>query len=260
MGRLRDVQGSLQLDVPLPRINNIGGMVLSFGALFESLKEEPLGRKIVINTKEITTIGDIWLFQSKLTVPAGPSGVSIPVSLTWSNRTELIVEKKTITRLNVGLTLDLDKLLPNRDVCASWRNVRVANDLKLDRPSFIGKAFRIAEGEPVSIRLGTPAAAGPRIELDDENQMSAGIIVIDPAAARRRSERARLLGAHRRGGQPERHGTGDRRDHVGPHDLRGEDFAIWPGNDSATTSTPNRAPLIFCGIHGWVRPNGRCPH
>lgn len=107
---LRDIQASVQLDVPLPRLTNIGGMVLTFGGIFESLKALPLGRPVVVNGKELTKTGNIWLLQSKLTVPAGSSGVDVPISLTWSNRTELVDEDRLVTRLNIGMTFDLDKL------------------------------------------------------------------------------------------------------------------------------------------------------
>jgi hypothetical protein len=108
--RLRDIQAAGEVTIPLPKLNNIGSMVLSFAGLFEHLKEEPLGAKIIINGVEVSRTGNIGLFQIKLTAPMGSSGVAIPLSVTWSNRTELIKPEKTITRFNVGMTLDFDKL------------------------------------------------------------------------------------------------------------------------------------------------------
>ncbi len=107
-GRLRDAQGSLQLDVPLPEILNTTNLVLSFSGQYVRLLEQPLGAPAIVNTKQVTTKGNIGLAQAKLTVPVKGTGVQIPVSITWSNRTELILEKEV--RANIGLTFDLDKL------------------------------------------------------------------------------------------------------------------------------------------------------
>jgi len=108
VGTLRDAQAALQLDVPLPEIAKTTGMVLSFAGQFVSLREEPLGAQVIINTKPVSTKGNIGLGQAKLTIPVKGSGVQIPISVTWSNRTELILEKDV--RANIGVTFDLDKL------------------------------------------------------------------------------------------------------------------------------------------------------
>jgi hypothetical protein len=107
-GNLRDVQATGQLDVPLPEILKVTNMVLSFSGQFVSLREEPLGAMVIINTKPVSTKGNIGLGQAKLTIPVKGSGVQIPISLTWSNRTELILENDV--RGNIGITFDLDKL------------------------------------------------------------------------------------------------------------------------------------------------------
>jgi hypothetical protein len=108
VGNVRDVQASAQLDVPLPEIRNIGRMIVSLSGLVEVLREEPLGQKIVINTVSVDRTGTIGLFQAKLSIPAKGSGVTIPIAVTWSNRTELVLERTT--RANIGITLDFDKL------------------------------------------------------------------------------------------------------------------------------------------------------
>jgi len=57
--------------------------------------------------KLLGTKGHIGVVQGKLTIPI--NGVlKIPISVTWSNRTELIKEKDL--RGQVGLTLDLDSI------------------------------------------------------------------------------------------------------------------------------------------------------
>jgi hypothetical protein len=53
--------------------------------------------------------GTIGVFQMKLTVPVKDSGVKIPLSITASNRTELIDEKDV--RASFGITFNLDALL-----------------------------------------------------------------------------------------------------------------------------------------------------
>jgi hypothetical protein len=53
--------------------------------------------------------GHIGFFQAKLTIPLKDSGVKVPLSVTASNRTELINEKDV--RGSIGLTLDLDTFM-----------------------------------------------------------------------------------------------------------------------------------------------------
>jgi hypothetical protein len=139
--------------------------------------------------------------------------------------------------------------------------VRVANDPKFDRPSFIGKAFRIDEGEPVSIRLATPAIVGPHIELDDPDLLSEGIVRIDPP---HRSGNLSVLGFSVLTDATDNLNdmepltveiTSGRTTYVEKifPDLAGQRFRYY------FYAEPQPA-LIFCGIHGWVRPNGKCPH
>ena len=53
--------------------------------------------------------GHIGFLQAKLTIPIKESGIKVPLSITASNRTELIKEKDV--RGSVGITLDLDTFL-----------------------------------------------------------------------------------------------------------------------------------------------------
>ncbi len=106
-GSIRDFRTSGQLDFPLPEIKQIGKLTLSVAGLYLSLFEEPLGQQVVVNDVPITTKGNVGLVQGKLTVPT-KNAVSIPISVTWASRTELI--KESDVRGNIGITLDLDKL------------------------------------------------------------------------------------------------------------------------------------------------------
>jgi hypothetical protein len=108
LGSIRDYRLSGQADMHLPEIQNIGSPTLTFSGVFLSLLEEPLGQIVKVNDVTISRTGNIGLFQSKLTIPVKGSGIKIPISFTYSNRTELIKEKDV--RGSIGFTLDLDSI------------------------------------------------------------------------------------------------------------------------------------------------------
>jgi len=107
IGRWRDVRAGAQIDVPLPGLGD-GKTDLSFSYLYLNLLEEPLGAKIMVNGVEVSRTGTINFGQAKVDFPIGSTGMHIPISLTFSNRTELIKERDV--RGNIGITFDLDKL------------------------------------------------------------------------------------------------------------------------------------------------------
>lgn len=107
-GKVRDYRASLQLDVPLREIQGIGQPTLSFSGQYMHLLAEPLGQVVSVNGVTITRTGGIGVFQTKLSIPVKDSGVKIPISFTYSNRTELV--KETEVRGNVGITFDFDSL------------------------------------------------------------------------------------------------------------------------------------------------------
>jgi len=107
-GSIRDYRLSGQADMHLPEIQNIGSPALTFSGVFLSLLEEPLGQTVKVNDVTIARTGNIGLFQSKLTIPVKGSGIKIPISFTYSNRTELVKEKDV--RGSIGFTLDLDSI------------------------------------------------------------------------------------------------------------------------------------------------------
>lgn len=118
--RMRDFQLAGQIDRRLGEIPNLGNAVLTVGAYYQWMKDDALivigpgnvapGSGIILPGTAATllgTKGHIGIVQGKVTIPV--SGVvKIPISITWSNRTELIKEKDL--RGQVGLTLDLDSL------------------------------------------------------------------------------------------------------------------------------------------------------
>jgi hypothetical protein len=107
-GRVRDYRVSLQLDVPLREITNVGRPTLSFSSQFLALVNEPLGQKVTLNGVTINRRGNMGVFQTKVSIPVKDSGVKIPISFTYATRTELIKEKDV--RGNIGVTFDLDSL------------------------------------------------------------------------------------------------------------------------------------------------------
>jgi hypothetical protein len=109
IGRWRDARAGLQIDVPLPKIRmDWEKPTLTFSYLYLNLLEEPLGEKILVNGVEQSRKGPINFGQVKLEIPTGLSGVRIPISMTFSNRTELIKESQV--RGHIGITFDFDKI------------------------------------------------------------------------------------------------------------------------------------------------------
>jgi hypothetical protein len=110
--RIRDAQFSSQLDVPVAKsIPKIGNVVLSFAGKYEFIPDDVLtpATNDTIFGPGLALRGNIGLGQAKLTIPVKGSGVKIPLSLTVSNRTELI--KENDVRGNIGITFDLDSII-----------------------------------------------------------------------------------------------------------------------------------------------------
>jgi hypothetical protein len=104
LDRVQDVDLSGQLDLPLGEIQKIGSIVLSFSGKYKHMMQDTMmASGMMADTK-----GDIGVGQVKLTIPVKGSGVRIPISFTFANRTELIKEK--IVRGNIGITFDLDSI------------------------------------------------------------------------------------------------------------------------------------------------------
>lgn len=109
VNRIRDFQFAAQFDVPFGNPRKEGQFVFSFSGRYERLMEDATTQAgtVVPDTK-----GDIGVGQLKLTIPMtgfGMKGVKLPISLTFSNRTELIKEREV--RANFGFTFDLDSVL-----------------------------------------------------------------------------------------------------------------------------------------------------
>jgi hypothetical protein len=122
VSRFRDAQFALELDHTFGKTDAQLTPSLSAGYYFQYMVDNALltlpstalapGTSIQLpgNASELlNTKGPIHLGQVKVTFKIKNSGVSIPLALTFSNRTDLI--KATEVRGNFGLTFNLDNLL-----------------------------------------------------------------------------------------------------------------------------------------------------
>ena len=103
--RVRDFGFALQLEKRLKDTMGLGDSTLSFTGKFERVMSNAvaLDGTVLPDTK-----GDIAAGQVKLTLPLGRTGIKIPLSVTFANRTELVREREV--RGNFGFTLDFDSL------------------------------------------------------------------------------------------------------------------------------------------------------
>lgn len=97
-----------QVDIPFGAAKGIGRFVLTGNYKFIHMFNDPVD--LASGTPKPDLKGDTDVVQLKLTIPTNGTGLKIPVSLTWANRSELIKEEHVL-RANVGVTYDLDSLL-----------------------------------------------------------------------------------------------------------------------------------------------------
>ena len=120
--KYRDAQFGAQLDHGLGDIAILGPAVLTVAGYFQYqhspalLNVDPTKPLPGISftglpadaKKAFTSVGNIWLAQAKLSLVPSSSSVKVPLSVTWSNRTELI--DKPVLRGQLGISYDLDSL------------------------------------------------------------------------------------------------------------------------------------------------------
>ena len=119
-GWMRDVQIAGQLDRRLGEVADLGNPTLTLGVYYQWMKEDALltidpgnlapGTAIMLPGEATTlleTKGHIGIFQAKISIPL-TTGLKLPLSFTWANRTELI--KEVEVRGQIGLTFDFDGL------------------------------------------------------------------------------------------------------------------------------------------------------
>lgn len=120
--RLRDIQAGLQLERKLPSLSFLGSPAVS-AAYYYQYQSSPSILKVSpssplpgitltglsSNAMEVfATKGNISVAQLKLTLGTGTSSARIPISVSYSNRTELIT--KPTWRAQIGITYDFDSL------------------------------------------------------------------------------------------------------------------------------------------------------
>jgi len=106
--RIRDFVFAGQFDAPLREISGVGKPIFSVAGRYERTTGDAfaLDGTLVPNTK-----GDVGSLQLKVLLPIKGTGIRLPFSVTFANRTQLIREKEV--RANFGFTFDLDRLLTN---------------------------------------------------------------------------------------------------------------------------------------------------
>jgi hypothetical protein len=108
-GSFRDFKAGIAGTFRLRDLAGYGAPALSFAALYVYLHQEPLGLGLIaFNDAEINKPGHIGVFQAKLEFPTAKNAMRIPLSFTYSNRTELINE--TDVRGQIGISFNLDAL------------------------------------------------------------------------------------------------------------------------------------------------------
>lgn len=106
---------TLQLQHPLGDLPLLPSATVALAARYSRLPNDtvaaaPAAEGTATSTGVGTALkGDIGVVQLKLTIPVKDSGIKVPLSITASNRTELIKEKDV--RASFGLTFDLDSLV-----------------------------------------------------------------------------------------------------------------------------------------------------
>ncbi len=108
IGNVKDYRGAIQADIPVAEIPALGRPTLSLSGAFLALLQEPLGEPLLVNGLEQSRRGNIGLFQTKITFPVKGAGISIPLSLTTANRTELV--KQSTVRGTIGIAFNLDAI------------------------------------------------------------------------------------------------------------------------------------------------------
>jgi hypothetical protein len=116
--RLKSVDVTAQLDHPLGEAFLLPKTTLSLAGRWSHIPGDTVSSAPAPDAGPASTSssiaapspkGDIVFVQMKLTVPVKDSGVKVPLSITASNRTELIKEKDV--RASFGITFDLDMLV-----------------------------------------------------------------------------------------------------------------------------------------------------
>ena len=119
-GAFRDWQISAAATFLLKEIPNFGRTTLTFAGLIGDLHQQPLGFDYLVPlvsdptmTQKIDLKGPIRAFNARLEFPTANKSVTIPLSFTYANRTDL--NKETDVRGSLGITVRFDSFFPTKE-------------------------------------------------------------------------------------------------------------------------------------------------
>ena len=116
--KLRHLDGAIQWDLPLKYSKAGSGAVFTIAGRLQRIQRGiVLGNVLLPDTK-----GTIGVIQLKLTAPLADTGLRIPISVTWANRSELVKER--FVRGQIGITFDLDTVITRRLLETGFANDR----------------------------------------------------------------------------------------------------------------------------------------
>ena len=118
-GNFRNWQVGGSATFLLKEIPNFGKTTLSFSGLIGDLRQQPLGFDYTVplpsdptQMVKVDLTGSIRAFNAKLEFPTANKSVTIPVSFTYTNRTDL--QKEADVKGSIGLTLRFDSFFPEK--------------------------------------------------------------------------------------------------------------------------------------------------
>ena len=107
--QLKSFELTGQFDHPLGSLLSLPAVTLTLAGRLSHLPNDTVASVDATGPAAAVEHGTIGVVQAKLTIPVKGSGVRIPLSITASNRTELIKEKDV--RASFGVSFDLDPLI-----------------------------------------------------------------------------------------------------------------------------------------------------
>ena len=107
--QLKSVEITGQFDHPLGSLLSLPAATFTLAGRLSHLPNDTVASADASSPAAVAARGTIGVVQAKITIPVRGSGVKIPLSITASNRTELIKEKDV--RASFGFSFDLDPLI-----------------------------------------------------------------------------------------------------------------------------------------------------
>jgi hypothetical protein len=107
--QLKSFEITGQFDHPLGSLLSLPAATLTIAGRVSHLPNDTVASADASSPAAVAGRGTIGVVQAKITIPVKGSGLKIPLSITASNRTELIKEKDV--RASFGFSFDLDPLI-----------------------------------------------------------------------------------------------------------------------------------------------------